>query len=269
MSHFDAVQDVYIKHFDRGPMLTDPPKAVVDSLLDAETGRIHFANVGGLLTLPPDDRHPPLVRETVELLHEVGTWCAGLASRAGAIAALPVADDRALQAGKLLNEIDSNTSRFGAAIKAKSAMMRSTVENLTAAMRSEEGGDLAPEVARRLADHFLSLGEGDRAAFVRRAEQAGNAAAIRAVANDALVPFVAPQLGRNALLDRAGRARHPGVAAMCDSYAQLAGRVDRNLARISETVAKAAAMAAQNTDAQKLALVRASMRAGRPSELAG
>ena len=79
--------------------------------------------------------------------------------------------------------------------------------------------------------------------------------------------FVAPQLDRNALLDRAGRARHPGVAAMCDSYAQLADRVDRNLARISETAAKAAAMVSANVEAQKLALVRASMRAGRPSEL--
>lgn len=54
---------------------------------------------------------------------------------------------------------------------------------------------------------------------------------------------------------------------MCDSYAQLADRVDRNLARISETAAKAAAMVSANVDAQKLALVRASMRAGRSGEL--
>ena len=54
---------------------------------------------------------------------------------------------------------------------------------------------------------------------------------------------------------------------MVDSYVQLSERVVRNVHKMNETAAKASAMAAQNTEAAKLELVRKSLRAGRPSEL--
>ena len=264
-----TMQDIYNQHFDRGPALDDPPQAVVDSLLDAETGRLHFANVGGLFTLPTDQRHPKLVRETVELIHEAGTWCSQLASRAGAIAALPVADDRALQAGKLLQEIDGNTNLFSTAIRAKVDLMSASVARLTHAMR-EESSDLLPvETGQRIAVHYCGLSESAQMAFLRRAEANRDWKVLRAISDDALTPYLAPTLDRNALRDRAGALRHPTIAGMVTAYREFGDRASRNLAKITEAGAKAASMASANVEAAKLELVRKSLRAGRPSELAG
>ncbi|MFO1072887.1 MAG: hypothetical protein U1E17_09495 [Geminicoccaceae bacterium] len=70
----------------------------------------------------------------------------------------------------------------------------------------------------------------------------------------------------NALLNRAGRARHPGVAAMCDSYAQLAGRVDRTSPGSAKRPPAAVRYEFANVDA-RMALVLRDMRAGRSGEL--
>lgn len=264
-----SMQDVYNQHFDRGPVLNDPPQAVVDSMLDATTGRIHFANVGGLLTIPPDKHHPPLVAQTLELLTEAGTWCSQLASRAGAICALPVVDDRALQAGKLAQEVDGNVARFSAALRAKIAEMNSTVASLSKALR-EESTDLLPtEIGQRIAVHFYGLDPSSQSAFIRRAEANRDWRIMRAISDDPLAPYLAPSLDRDGLRDKAGALRHPTIAGMVTAYRELAERTTRNLARLTESATKASAMAAQNTEAAKLELVRRSLRAGRPSELAG
>lgn len=264
-----TMQDVYNQHFDRGPALDDPPQAVVDSLLDATTGRIHFANVGGLLSLPTDQRHPTLVRETVELIHEAGTWCSQLASRAGAICALPVVDDRALQAGKLVQEVDGNLARFSAALRAKIDQMNASVSRLTLAMRAESTDLLPIEISQRIAVHFYNLDPSSQSAFIRRAEANKDWRVMRAISDDPLAPYLAPSLDRDGLRDKAGALRHPTIAGMCVAYRELAERTTRNLSKLAETAAKASAMAAQNTEAAKLELVRKSLRAGRPSELGG
>jgi hypothetical protein len=123
----------------------------------------------------------------------------------------------------------------------------------------EPGDDLPPELSRRLADHYYRLDERGRAEFLRRAQQAGDHRALRAVATDELTAYVAPQLDRAALVDTAGRMRSPRIDAMEKAYAALADRFHANIARIQEAAA-AAAVAAAGVDASKLALVRRAAR---------
>jgi hypothetical protein len=252
-------QDIYREHFARPPAVIEPPQAVVDSVYDADRGALRFSHVGGLHIVPDHEHLPPLVKSTVEITHEAGVWARDLSTRAAAIAQLTPADERAYQAGRLLDEIDKLTATFTDAIQAKVGDMHETVGKLRAALR-EPGDDLSPELARRLADHHHRLDEKGRAEFLRRAQQSGDHGALRAVATDELTPYVAPQLDRTELVDAAGRIRSPRIDAMERAYAALAARFEANIARIQEAGAKAAQAATVGVDPSKLALVRRSAR---------
>lgn len=242
----------------------EPPAATIDSFWDRETGALLFQGHGPLFGLPPDpttaQARPALVAASAELVAEAAGWLAQLGDRQLEIIETASADDRAIGAARLLDEVETSTARLAGAMHDKAGALRTLASSIVAQL-AERDPALDTALGQRLGEYFLRLDAHGQAAFLKRAEAEGDHVALGVIATDPMVRYAAPKLDRAALALKAGAARSPNLAALADGFVSLAKRMETNARRLQEAGATVSAQLVAAVDPDKLRLARRSRAA--------
>jgi hypothetical protein len=236
---------------------------MLDSLI-GENGHLRWGRAGPLHSIAEDPRQTDLVKNWRELTQIHGDYLHILAERVTALAQETNADERALKAAQLVDDAEGFGKEAQRQIKAKIEAMHTAAASLAERMQAP-GDALPPEDARRVATFFASLDQNGRDAFLRKAERAGDHKALRAVADDLLLPYVALEVRPAELRETAGRVRLPNAAGVRAAHLAMIERAERNARTIEEQVARVVHAAGSAVDRDKLNLLRRAARTARPA----
>lgn len=237
------------------PAPTDVSAAMVEAVFDLGRDDIRTQVVGPLLGIPADPRQPPPVREAAAVIAQAGPWLAELANSSIAVVSVLNPKDRAEAFIGFEDEAAATGHFYVAKLKDLAAQLKVESERMRVLARTP-GEELPADLVREVRAFFFGLDDAGRDAFLREAERRRDAKALRAIAGSALLPYRAPKVTPDDLLETAGRIQFPNATVLARAYAKIAERLTKAADTIGARTTESLRRAAQHVDHDTVANMR-------------